>query len=160
MKKKYKDFLRKAKDSPDYWANLFTLELTEDILKVMKNKKISQKKLSGLLGTSEAYVSKVLNGDENLSIKSITKLSLALGCVPHIHIAAKDTIVEWKERGSSQTRVEVRYESYPSQSTIFTRNFNIEKPEPYFAKNKIVEFTGSVSTVLENETEDALVVAN
>lgn len=159
MKKKYKDFLRKAKESPTYWADLFTLELTEDIWKIMKNKRVSQKRLSSLLGTSEAYVSRILNGDENLSIKSITKLSLALGCVPHIHIAAKDIIVEWTERVSSEARVELRYESYPGQSTTFKANIDIEKPNRNFVENKIVELTGGGSTGWENETHENVLVA-
>ena len=98
MKKKYKDFIRKSEASPDYWASLFTLELTENLLGLMQEKGISQKELSSCLNKSEGYISRVLNGDENLSIKSIVKLSLALDCAPHIHIAPKDIIVEWKER--------------------------------------------------------------
>ncbi len=107
MKRKYKKFLSNAKKSQAYWEGLLSLELTEDIWRIMKKKGISQKKLSNLLGTSEAYVSKLLNGNENLSIKSICKLALALDSAPHIHIAPTDVIVEWKERISSENRIEV-----------------------------------------------------
>lgn len=98
MKKKYLDFFKEAEESPAYWEEVFILELTEDIWKLMKEQGISQKKLARRLGTSEAYISKVLNGSENLSIKSIVKLAMALDAVPHIHVAPKDLVVEWKER--------------------------------------------------------------
>ncbi len=109
MKNKYKAALRKAKKSSDYWAELFTLELTEDISRMMSYMEVNQKQLSDLMGTSEAYVSKVLNGNENLSIKSISKLAFALDCAPHIHIAEIDKIVEWKERVSAEIRTVVPF---------------------------------------------------
>ncbi len=115
MKKKYRDFLKKAKESPVYWEEVLILELTEDIWKLMQEKKLSQRKLAKKLGTSEAYISKVLNGSENLSIKSIVKLALALNAAPHIHVAPKDLVVEWKEREpfSSSTDVSVQADVLP-----------------------------------------------
>jgi len=161
MKKKYKDFIRKAEESPDYWADLFTLELTEDLWKIMKERKIGQKKLSNLLGTSEGYISRVLNGDENLSIKSISKLSLALGCAPHIHIAAKNIIVEWKERTSSETRIEIVFESYPEKGENFVTTYGIEPQGPYNIEKPFAKFPGDASPDWRVRThEDTLVEVN
>lgn len=120
MKNKYKASLNKAKQSSDYWAELFTLELTEDIWKMMRYKEVSQKQLSKLMGTSEAYVSKVLNGNENLSIKSISKLAFALDCAPHIHIAEKGKIVEWKERVSAESRIYGTFQANVIGSNYYT----------------------------------------
>ena len=131
MKKEYKDFLFKAKETSTYWSNLFTLELTEDISKIMEDGGISQKKLSRLLGTSEAYISKVLNGNENLSIKSISKLAFALDCAPHIHIAPKDIIVEWKERGSTETRISAKLQFASKITSGFNADSKITKIETF-----------------------------
>jgi len=139
MKKKYKDLFRKAKQSPDYWEEVFNLELTEDIWKIMKNRRISQKKLSSLLGTSEAYVSKILNGNQNLSIKSISKLAFVLGSAPHIHIAPIDAIVEWKERSSSDSRTEISLPSGSYYTGSFEVDYKINQPEVFIWKGQIPE---------------------
>jgi len=106
MKIKNKGLLRRVKDSYKYWAEIFKLEFIEDITALMEKQGISQKGLAEKMGNSEAYISKVLNGYENLSINSISKMALALNAAPRIHVAPKDKIVEWKERDSYESQTE------------------------------------------------------
>lgn len=110
MKVKYNGLLKKVKDSHRYWAEIFTLEFVEDIASLMEKQCVSQKDLAEMMGNSEAYVSKVLNGYENLSINSMSKIAFALSAAPHIHVAPKDQIVEWKERSSGESRAEVSFQ--------------------------------------------------
>lgn len=98
MKNKYKDLLKKVKDSHEYWAEVFTLELIDNINELMEEKNINQKELAKKVGTSEAYISKVLNGYENLSINSIAKIAIAFDAAPHVHLASRNVVVEWSER--------------------------------------------------------------
>ena len=45
----------------------------------MDELKVSQKQLSELMGCSQQYVSKVLKGQENLSLETISKIEHCLG---------------------------------------------------------------------------------
>lgn len=49
------------------------------MLDKMEEMKISQKQLAELMGCSQQYISKVLKGQENLSLETITKIEGCLG---------------------------------------------------------------------------------
>lgn len=49
------------------------------MLDKMEELNMSQKKLSELMGCSQQYVSKVLKGQENLSLETISKIERSLG---------------------------------------------------------------------------------
>lgn len=55
-----------------------SLEVAEEIAKKMKDKSLSKADLAKRLGTSRAYVTKILTGDANLSLKTLAKLQNAL----------------------------------------------------------------------------------
>jgi len=139
MKIKYKSFFRKVKQSSEYWEELFNLELIDDISKIMKSNKISQTKLACLLGTSEAYVSKILNGNLNLSIKSISRLAFALKSAPHIHIAPLDVIVEWKERRSSDIRTEASVQRMGDRYTAYLVDYKAVQTVDFVVTSGIPE---------------------
>ena len=54
------------------------LSVSEELAKKMKEKNISKADLANRLQTSRAYVTKILSGDANLSLKSLAKLQNAL----------------------------------------------------------------------------------
>ena len=54
------------------------LEVAEEITIKMKEKSLSKADLAKRLGTSRAYVTKVLTGDANLSLKTLAKVQNAL----------------------------------------------------------------------------------
>lgn len=58
---------------------------------------MKQKDLAALLGKSEAYVSRVLNGLENLTIEQMSAIAHHLGAAVHIHVAHQDRFVDWEE---------------------------------------------------------------
>lgn len=64
-------------------ANRAWLEKSADIaLKVireLRERKMSQTDLGKIMGISPQYVSKIVKGNENLSLETITKIELALG---------------------------------------------------------------------------------
>ena len=64
-----------------FWFKLEELlyDLTETIYERMKQKGISQRELAKRLEVSDAYISKILKGNENISLKTLLKLALALG---------------------------------------------------------------------------------
>jgi transcriptional regulator with XRE-family HTH domain len=84
---KYRDFLDQAEASPDYWRELAIIELTEGLCRRMEEKKISRAELARRLGTSRAYVTKLLGGDANFTLTTMVKLAMALEGTLQINIA-------------------------------------------------------------------------
>jgi len=167
MIKKYKDLLDKAKDSSDYWSEIFTLELIEDLYNLMSKKNISQKKLADLLGNSEAYISRVLNGYENLSINSIAKITHALDAVPHIHVAPKDHVVEWIERPSYTETVVLEGWGDSILSTGYTqvsvkprRRWSMVHRVEFIMDDKELEYNDDWSLGNKNQDIPMFMVAN
>jgi len=62
----------------------------------------SKADLARKLGKSQAYVTKVLRGDANLTIKTMVELAHAVNSVLHLHVAPCESEVRWFEivRGS------------------------------------------------------------
>jgi transcriptional regulator with XRE-family HTH domain len=110
MKSKYKNFKKKIKDNDLYSKDLMLLEFVSSINKLLEKNNLTQKKLAERLDKSEAYVSKVLSGNANLTVNTIVKFSKALGALPHLHVAEKNMFVEWVERSSSKSDYAIEYD--------------------------------------------------
>jgi transcriptional regulator with XRE-family HTH domain len=54
-------------------------EVTERLCELMEDAGVSRSELSSRLGKSRAFVTKVLRGDANLTLKTVSDLYLALG---------------------------------------------------------------------------------
>ena len=66
------------RDDPDYLYEGVVLELTEQIAAQMKERGISRSDLAERLGTSRAYVTKLLDGHENMTVKTLVRVANAL----------------------------------------------------------------------------------
>lgn len=61
------------------------LEMTEFICKLMRDKNITRKQLAELLGKSKGFVSQLLNGGRNLTLRTLADIFYVLGYkIPHI----------------------------------------------------------------------------
>src|SRR3990172_3535844 len=63
-----------------FWAEVQILNFTESVFEQMQRRGISQAELARRLGKSEAYVSKILRGTANFTLKSMDKIARALEC--------------------------------------------------------------------------------
>lgn len=80
MKKKtFDDLYRDAESHEDYWIAGAIQEFTEMIFLTMERKGISRSELARRLGTSPAYVTKILRGNANFTLATMVKLARALG---------------------------------------------------------------------------------
>ena len=73
---------------PEYVAGFMALEVTAKCARVMRREGITQKELAARLGVSRGYVSRVFAGHINMTLKSLAKLSLALGYTPSFTLGA------------------------------------------------------------------------
>lgn len=56
------------------------LELSEQVFQLMQDQGVTEAELARRLGSSRAYVNKILQGDTNFTIESLIKIGLALDC--------------------------------------------------------------------------------
>lgn len=75
-------FLAAASDdveSVEYLAEMQFLAIAEEICAAMEMRGFTKSKLAHAMGVRESYVTKLLSGQENLTLLTMTKVSRALG---------------------------------------------------------------------------------
>ena len=107
---RYKTILDKATNhSVAYWTAQPLTEFVESLIRLMQFRKVNRAELARRLGTSRAYVTKVLRGDENLTVTAMVKLSMAVQGAVHVHVSDRDRAVLWNELVSNDRPQVVRY---------------------------------------------------
>ena len=115
----YRDFLHGLEDSLDYWTEGSIIEFTEDLHRLMGTREVSQAELARRIDRSPAYITKVLHGGANFTLRTMTKLAMALGAELHLHIADKGLLVEWVEVTQGVSSADVNYEgTTPSEVSL------------------------------------------
>jgi transcriptional regulator with XRE-family HTH domain len=85
---------------PEYWFEYSQNELFRQVSAFMNVEGINQTELAERLGVSKGYVSQILNGTSNFSMKKLIEISLAIGKVPLISYEAIESKV--KEENGNQ----------------------------------------------------------
>lgn len=76
----FSDKLDKFKDDVDFLTEEAILEFTEKIVCRMEEIKMSRSEFAEKLGVSKAFITKLLNGNPNLTIKTMVSIAKALNC--------------------------------------------------------------------------------
>ena len=90
--------------SPDYWFEEAQNELYRQVVKYMEREGLNQTQLADRLNVSKGYVSQLLRGEFNHSLRKLIDLSLSIGLVPRIdYKRLKNEIAEdQKEKSGSR----------------------------------------------------------
>lgn len=87
---KQEELLRK----PEYWFETIQNEIFRQVSEYLEsNDKMNQTKLAEKLGVTKGYVSQVMNGNFNYTLKKLIELSLAINKVPVIKFQDIDEFV-------------------------------------------------------------------
>ena len=78
-RKTIQELLDDAKKFPDYWAAKTTMDFAMGLDHLMKEKNISKADLARNIGTTPAYITKVMRGNENFTVETMWKLALGVG---------------------------------------------------------------------------------
>jgi transcriptional regulator with XRE-family HTH domain len=78
-------------NDPDYWAEALKLDFAEEVGRLMEEQKVSRAELARRLGTSPAYVTKILHWMANLTLVSMSKIALAFDSRVVVGLVPKDT---------------------------------------------------------------------
>ena len=85
-------------ETPDYLLTKYQNEIFRVLHEYMGNNRLSQKDVAKKLGVSNAYISQVLNGNFNFTLKKLIELGLAIGKVPKIEFVDKGEFQATKKR--------------------------------------------------------------
>ena len=88
---RYRQFIAEAEASPDYWNAVAAHEFVRELERRMEEQGVSRAELARRLGTSKAYVTKVLSADANFTLATMNRLAAALGGEVHVRISDRRT---------------------------------------------------------------------
>jgi transcriptional regulator with XRE-family HTH domain len=69
-----------ARQTDAYQAEGASIRFTEDLVARMKASGLTRSALAEKIGSSPAYITKILRGDTNFTLDSMVKIASALGC--------------------------------------------------------------------------------
>lgn len=99
---RYRDGIEEARASAGYWIDGPITEFIEDIWRLMEEQKVSRAELARRIGSSRAYVTKLLGGNANFTLQTMTKVAMALGSTIHVHVADQKAITRWIDEHPTQ----------------------------------------------------------
>jgi transcriptional regulator with XRE-family HTH domain len=139
-KAKFKGFFERAKEKLDFWYEGATLEFTEDIVLQMEKNKINKSLLAEKLKVKPAYITKLLSGHNNYTLKTMVKVAFVLDCELRTHLQPKNVQGQWIEFLKEE----------PTVSKTEAETLRAELP-PLSAYNKIIP--ARVTSDLETKNE-------
>jgi transcriptional regulator with XRE-family HTH domain len=76
---KYARLFKEAATSVDFWTQVAIRDFVRELLARMDSLGMKRAGLASSIDTSPAYISKIMRGDANFTLESMTKLALAVG---------------------------------------------------------------------------------
>lgn len=105
--KSFDDLYQEAEAHEDYWVAGLVQGFTEEVFRLMESRDISRSELARRLGTSPAYVTKILRGNANFTLGTMVKLARALEADLHLQLgpaAAADQIPNRRPKDQRKAR--------------------------------------------------------
>ncbi|WP_134705417.1 helix-turn-helix transcriptional regulator [Rahnella sp. CJA17(1/100)] len=122
-----------------YASEELTFNVTEDLLIIMEDKDISKTDLAVKLGKTKAYISQLLSGSKNMTLKTMSDVCFALGIKPSVDFKdIEDSVVS---DSTVKKFVHINWETYcveedkqsleESEQTIVTKSNIVYRPEKH-----------------------------
>ena len=70
--------------TPEYWIETLQNEIFRQVYQYMDKENLNQSQLAKKLGVSKGYISQILNGNSNFTLKKLIELSISIGIIPDI----------------------------------------------------------------------------
>ena len=94
-------------DDAEFLTEEKILEFTERLVFEMKSKKVTRVQLASSLGKSKPFVTKLLKGNVNMTLKTMVSVAHALGCNLHLDLTPKGFRVQTFSVATNFTPVEI-----------------------------------------------------
>lgn len=109
-------------ESLDYWVDAACLSFEEDLFRLMEERGISRADLARAIGASTAYVSKILNGESNYTLRTMAKLARAVEGVLQVRIVDEEgEVVRVLDYGTAR-HLDALHEGTAAASTAAERS--------------------------------------
>ena len=118
--------------SPEYWFEDAQNELYRQVVEYKEKKGINQTQLAKELGVTKGYVSQILKGEFNYTLKKLIEISLAIGQVPKIEYESLSKVIADDAKTSF---IELTNEPFYSQYSITKKS-----------KDKVAEQSGEYTS--------------
>lgn len=105
---RYGRLFKEAEGHVDYWMDTPVVEFIEDLCRLMEEKNVSRAELARRIGSSRAYITRLLGGGTNFTLHTMVKLAMALDGAVHVHISDKQAITHWKDKPPRKERLAAR----------------------------------------------------
>lgn len=92
-----REIFAEAETHPGFHKEVAILEFTEELYRAMQEQGVTATELGRRIGSSQAYISRVLNGGANFTLGSMTKLAMALGLELKMHLAPTGSTTIWRD---------------------------------------------------------------
>ena len=102
------------------------LDATEVICEALEKQSMSRANLADRLGTSNAYVTQLLNGSRNMTLRTFASIAFALDMTPKIELKEHISGTKWKELGEHDMlfRRTTGYLSYGNVTAVNSDNWS------------------------------------
>lgn len=101
----FKEKLDRFKDDVDFLTEKAILGFTEQVVSYMEKNNINRAELAKRLNVSKAFVTKLLNGNPNLTIKTMVSLAKTLDCDLRLELRAEHEVETKQKRTSRPLRL-------------------------------------------------------
>jgi len=122
----FQGLVDKYKDDLDYIVEGVLIDVTEQIIEQLEKKKLTRTQLAQKLNCSNPYVTKLLNGSENLTLKKLVQIAQVLECtidfafVPKQYDVRRHIIFNSKKLDTEGYTKPIKYENDYEQHTCQT----------------------------------------
>ncbi|OFX18080.1 MAG: hypothetical protein A2033_18790 [Bacteroidetes bacterium GWA2_31_9] len=76
--------------TPEYWFENIQNEIYRQVSDYIQNEGITQTQLAEKLGVTKGYISQIMNGNFNYTLKKLIELSLAINKIPVVEFRKAD----------------------------------------------------------------------
>lgn len=91
----FAQFLAQAEESPNYWAELARLEFTEKVIERMNDLRLTRSALARRLDAKPSFVTRLLSGQNNFELATMTRIARALESDFRCHLQPKGVETMW-----------------------------------------------------------------
>lgn len=95
----FNELFEGVEESLAYKTEAAVLEFTEELVSRMKVQNVSRADLARKIGSSPAYVTKILRGSTNFTLETMVKIAGVLGCKVRTHLQANGMQTRWFDLG-------------------------------------------------------------
>jgi plasmid maintenance system antidote protein VapI len=93
----FRPYFQKSEHGQIYWEEHAILDFTEEVLRRMKDLGVSKSDLAARLSVDPAYITKLIGGSNNFTLKTMVKLSRALQAELKFHLQPQGHATIWTE---------------------------------------------------------------